>query len=172
MPKIRPKINQCVCGCGELVAGKFKRGHNMFTDEGRQEHSQAMKEKGICGEKHHSWKGGSNFSKVEITHRAVMEQFLGRKLESWELVHHIDENPENNTIENLELLNRALHMTCHRTGKCHTSESIKLMSQNRKGKTAGEKNPMYGKQHSFETRRKMSESQKQRFQYKEDRQCV
>jgi hypothetical protein len=42
-------------------------------------------------------------------HRWVMEQTLGRKLESWEHVHHIDGNHLNNSIENLEVLSNADH---------------------------------------------------------------
>jgi len=38
-----------------------------------------------------------------------MEQFLGRKLEKWEHVHHIDGNHLNNNIENLEVLTNADH---------------------------------------------------------------
>jgi len=38
-----------------------------------------------------------------------MEQHLGRKLESWEHVHHIDGNHLNNNIENLEVLSNADH---------------------------------------------------------------
>lgn len=42
-------------------------------------------------------------------HRWVMEQYLGRKLETWEHVHHIDGNHLNNAIENLEVLSNADH---------------------------------------------------------------
>lgn len=42
-------------------------------------------------------------------HRWVMEQALGRKLESWEHVHHVDGNHLNNSIENLEVLSNADH---------------------------------------------------------------
>jgi hypothetical protein len=41
--------------------------------------------------------------KKVLEHRYVMEQFLGRKLKSCEFVHHIDNNPQNNAIENLML---------------------------------------------------------------------
>lgn len=39
-----------------------------------------------------------------LEHRYIMEQKLGRYLESYEVVHHIDHNKQNNSIENLELL--------------------------------------------------------------------
>ena len=42
-------------------------------------------------------------------HRWIMEQFLGRKLETWEHVHHIDGNHQNNNIENLEVLINSDH---------------------------------------------------------------
>lgn len=42
-------------------------------------------------------------------HRRVMEEKLGRKLEPWEIVHHIDGNKLNNSPENLELTNRSDH---------------------------------------------------------------
>lgn len=42
-------------------------------------------------------------------HRWLMEQHLGRKLESWEHVHHIDGNHLNNAIENLAVLSNAEH---------------------------------------------------------------
>ena len=42
-------------------------------------------------------------------HRYIMEQELGRRLNSWEQVHHIDNNPENNAIENLMLVKPKEH---------------------------------------------------------------
>ena len=51
-------------------------------------------------------------------HRLVMERYLGRYLESFEDVHHLDGNKKNNSIKNLELLeSRSLHIkTYHRDG--------------------------------------------------------
>lgn len=46
-------------------------------------------------------------------HRYVMECFLGRKLNSNEIVHHKDGNKLNNDINNLELLTRAEHIKKH-----------------------------------------------------------
>lgn len=42
-------------------------------------------------------------------HRYLMEQHLGRKLESWEHVHHIDGNHLNNDISNLQVLSNSEH---------------------------------------------------------------
>lgn len=42
-------------------------------------------------------------------HRFVMEQHIGRKLESWEHVHHIDGNHLNNDINNLQILSNSEH---------------------------------------------------------------
>jgi hypothetical protein len=42
-------------------------------------------------------------------HRYVMEQFLGRKLTKNEHVHHINGNPRDNRIENLQVLTNSEH---------------------------------------------------------------
>jgi len=45
-------------------------------------------------------------------------------------------------------------------GKKHSEDSIRKMSEAHKGKMIGEKNPFYGKTHSEETRKKISETHK------------
>lgn len=47
-------------------------------------------------------------------HRLIMEEFLGRYLTSEEHVHHIDENPHNNEISNLEIVSKAEHNRKHK----------------------------------------------------------
>lgn len=48
-----------------------------------------------------------------LHHRYVMEQHLGRKLRSDEIVHHKDEDKQNNDISNLEIMTRSQHASHH-----------------------------------------------------------
>jgi hypothetical protein len=40
----------------------------------------------------------------------MMEQHLGRKLSNEEIIHHIDGNPQNNTIDNLQITSLTEHI--------------------------------------------------------------
>jgi len=46
-------------------------------------------------------------------HRYLMEKKLGRKLDTDEVVHHIDGNKRNNSLENLEVITRSEHSRHH-----------------------------------------------------------
>lgn len=46
-------------------------------------------------------------------HRYIMEQFLGRKLKSTEVVHHLDHNRLNNELSNLALMDHTAHSNHH-----------------------------------------------------------
>ena len=53
--------------------------------------------------------------KERYQHRFIMETALGRKLAPREHVHHKDGNPQNNSLDNLELLPAAEHHRAHMT---------------------------------------------------------
>ena len=48
-----------------------------------------------------------------LEHRIIMENHLGRLLNSNEVVHHKDENKKNNDISNLEVLSDIEHVRLH-----------------------------------------------------------
>lgn len=56
-------------------------------------------------------KGALNY---KAEYRLVMEKHIGRELRPLEIVHHINEDPLDNRIENLQLVTRAEHINLHR----------------------------------------------------------
>lgn len=52
---------------------------------------------------HNPISSGKGKTGYVLEHRLVMEQHLGRYLEPHEVIHHIDGDPTNNNIENLQL---------------------------------------------------------------------
>lgn len=48
-----------------------------------------------------------------LLHRVIMENYLGRLLNSNEIVHHKDGNKHNNTLSNLELMDSKEHNRMH-----------------------------------------------------------
>jgi len=75
------------------------------------------------GNKHWNYSGGvGNRNKYRtvlvngkylLEHRLIMESYLGRKLNTNEVVHHKNGNMMDNNISNLELLNNKDHMKKH-----------------------------------------------------------
>ena len=52
-----------------------------------------------------------------LEYRAMIESVIGRKLLSSEIIHHIDGNPSNNSIENLQIMSQSEHAKLHNQTK-------------------------------------------------------
>lgn len=143
---------------------RFISGHNSLTPEARKHNSEMHKGKRHSDEwkrmmskrnksnKNPAWKGGrvikeSGYVWVRCPehpaatpggyvyeHRLVMEKYLGRYLEPWEHVHHIDGNRSNNDLSNLQLMSNFEHANYHNS---QLSESDK--AQRAKGLIAAAK---------------------------------
>ena len=106
----------------------------------------------------------------KLLHRCIWSDFWGCEIPKDYVIHHIDNNPSNNCILNLQLMRRTEHMKLHHTGKYVSDESRRRMSENNgrywEGKNLSEEHKQKiseahtGKRHSEESKMKMSESKK------------
>ena len=55
----------------------------------------------------------NNKTRIERAHRLVIENKIGRRLKTDEVIHHINENKLDNRIESLELMTREEHTSYH-----------------------------------------------------------
>jgi hypothetical protein len=56
--------------------------------------------------------------------RHVVEQHLGRRLESTEIVHHINGDPMDDRLENLQVVSRAEHAAIHGAGISRKGQGV------------------------------------------------
>jgi len=69
----------------------------------------------VRGEQRKKESKGVSYKKINgrHAHRVIMEEFLGRTLNSNEVVHHIDGDKFNNHIDNLKLTTQSEHIKLH-----------------------------------------------------------
>ena len=105
---------------------KCECGRDFSRKEGLSYHKKFCGNYKIFIDGGYEAKIGSDGNMVYI-HREVMEQKLGRKLKSGEVVHHKDENKRNNDPDNLELkANYSEHMKQH----CRENPNKKFIKSN------------------------------------------
>ena len=88
--------------------------------------------------------------KSKQLHRKIYEELIG-DIPQGHVIHHKDYNKWNNALSNLELMSLGEHSSLHNSGKGNPMYDVHL---------SGEKNHFYGKHHTAETKRKISEANK------------
>ena len=101
-----------------------------------------------CRENNSHWKGGiiklgiSGYKRIRINkiyrlyHRYIYEQHHKCCLLPYAIIHHIDSDPTNNNIENLQLIDRKIHGIIHNT-KDKNNRLCKLCNQKTKIRSNG-----------------------------------
>lgn len=67
-------------------------------------------------------------------HRLLMEERLGRKLDRTEVVHHINGDPSDNRLENLQVMSLSEHAHLHQAGRIEPEWVRKARSERLKGR--------------------------------------
>jgi len=106
------------------------------------------------GKEHWNWKGGKiidtcGYMQILIDgkyireHVYIIEKSIGRKLEYNEVVHHVDSDRLNNSIDNLQLMTRSEHCRLHASGTYPSEETRKKFREIRAGTNQKEKHPQW-----------------------------
>lgn len=122
-PRKRPVLKiEVACGfCGQKVF-RFpcflRRSKTLFCDVSCKQSFMKSGEasygfKKSSGSPLNPYKRCMKGGKFIYEHRWIMEQSIGRPLLRNEHVHHINGNPRDNRIENLEILSRSQHAKTH-----------------------------------------------------------
>lgn len=99
--------------------------------------------------------------KTYKVHRLVAETFISNP-NKYPQVNHKDENKENNSVKNLEFCTEQYNIN-YGTRNERVSKELKEKYNDGTFSMYGEKNPMYGRHHTEETKKKISESRKGKY---------
>lgn len=102
-----PLSKYCSNSCRRMALGyTTRKGHHLsINTKHKSPDGYIFIKVAMTGNAHVDW---------IFEHRHIIEQHIGRKLESSEVVHHIDGNPSNNLIENLQVITQSQHRREHR----------------------------------------------------------
>ena len=125
MPKRIIFKNKICAYCGK----EFNRGRLAC---GREEGVEDFRKRKYCshecfskfnsGKNHWLWKGGIRRNKDgylqytsndKFLHRKIVEDFIGRKLNNKEVIHHINGNVTDNRLINLKIMTNSEHRKLH-----------------------------------------------------------
>ncbi len=138
-------MNNCSCGCKGKTNGIWKTGHNLRLNPLPQNLKSFIN--GKKGTEHPNWKGGrrivdgymyiyhpfhpnSTKQGYVCEHRLIMEKKLKRYLRKDEVVHHKDNNPLNNNIDNLILVeNQGEHNRFHVKERNQKGQFVEVINQ-------------------------------------------
>lgn len=108
-----------ICDCGVRLKDYRSKNCRSCAKKGKK---NPMFE--IWSSDHPNWRGGyiqkngyrlvRRYGEEVYEHRWIMEQHLGRKLNSNEIVHHLNGNKTDNRVENLVVWNQAEHVAHHK----------------------------------------------------------
>lgn len=105
----RPTTKLCSIECRSAHLAKIHKGRTL--NSGRT-HLKRTKNLDLTVGYTRSWNGYILYRGRRV-HRELMQEVIGRKLEAWEDVHHINGNKEDNSIENLIVLSKREHAKIH-----------------------------------------------------------